>query len=74
MCRLTLVSDVSIVSKCHNVSIDTGVKISSRGSRRVGTFGSNTEVKAGGGEGLRCGGRWGGGGECSLEAPANLLP
>ena len=32
--RLTLVSDVSIVSKSVQVSIDTGVKVSSRGSRR----------------------------------------
>ena len=28
----------------------------------------------GGGVGRRCGGRWGGGGECGLEARANLLP
>jgi len=34
--RLTLVSDVSIVSKSVQVSIDTGVIVSSRGSRRGG--------------------------------------
>ena len=56
MCRLTLVSDVSIVSKSVQVSIDTGVKVSSRSSRmssRCGVmrmapdWGSSSQTNAG---------------------------